>query len=460
MSEARHHRFEIDIDEIERQLRRSVETAPSPKPDPLAELARIVGQDDPFRGILGGPRSGALPSAHAASDDPPPAGVSGAYDPVMDVYGTSDAALAADDLQPLRPRRSRGRLVAVVASLLVAVGATAGVLAWRNGGGQFSLAGAPPLIAADKTPLKVAPENPGGIDVPNQDRQVYVKGATEGQSRIVDAREQPLDVREAVRALPSPQPGAPAPSVSDAPGRSGALASSTAATAPLRNPAISALGEPRRVRTVAVRPDGSTYIPSGTATPAAAPPFGPGLAPGSSLPPPVPVTTMSIPVAPALGGPSPATPAVAPGPAATPPTSGASATPPSGPPPVTVLPPQRPRFDNRGTDAAPAIAVAQRFASADAVERAPVAENAPPAQKLFAVQIAVRPSEDEARAAHAQLSGRFATDLAGKPASFARAEVAGKTVYRVRVGPLSKDSANTLCTRLKSSGGQCFVATI
>ena len=36
MSEARNQRFEIDIDEIERQLRRSVDMPAEPKADPLA----------------------------------------------------------------------------------------------------------------------------------------------------------------------------------------------------------------------------------------------------------------------------------------------------------------------------------------------------------------------------------------------------------------------------------------
>ena len=34
----------------------------------------------------------------------------------------------------------------------------------------------------------------------------------------------------------------------------------------------------------------------------------------------------------------------------------------------------------------------------------------------------------------------------------------GKTIYRVRVGGLSREDANALCTKLQGSGGQCFVA--
>src|SRR3712207_2686407 len=57
MNESVKPRFAIDLDEIERQL---AEAQASPqhasqthvRNDPLAELARIVGQEDPFRSML------------------------------------------------------------------------------------------------------------------------------------------------------------------------------------------------------------------------------------------------------------------------------------------------------------------------------------------------------------------------------------------------------------------------
>jgi hypothetical protein len=33
-----------------------------------------------------------------------------------------------------------------------------------------------------------------------------------------------------------------------------------------------------------------------------------------------------------------------------------------------------------------------------------------------------------------------------------------KTVYRVRVGAVSKESANAICSKVKATGGSCFVA--
>src|SRR4051812_6181781 len=55
MSDASKQRPVIDLDELERQLRAAAGARESAQPavpasdDPLAELARIVGQDDPYK---------------------------------------------------------------------------------------------------------------------------------------------------------------------------------------------------------------------------------------------------------------------------------------------------------------------------------------------------------------------------------------------------------------------------
>jgi cell division septation protein DedD len=74
----------------------------------------------------------------------------------------------------------------------------------------------------------------------------------------------------------------------------------------------------------------------------------------------------------------------------------------------------------------------------------------------FAVQLAAPGTEDEARQTAAQLGKKFAGELGGHHLTFHRAS--DKSVYRVRVGGLSRDEATTLCEKLKASGGQCFVA--
>ena len=39
-----------------------------------------------------------------------------------------------------------------------------------------------------------------------------------------------------------------------------------------------------------------------------------------------------------------------------------------------------------------------------------------------------------------------------------KAEVGEKSIYRVRVSSLSREEANSLCGKIKSKGGDCFVA--
>ena len=454
MSEARHQRFEIDIDEIERQLRSSAAVNPTGKPDPLAELARIVGQDDPFRGGAAGgnshsPNTG--PGGAIAFDgrrdpvfDAPRGSRPGAaqpqddlFDPVSDVYGSPDGALMQEDIRPLQARRSRGRLALVMAAMLVSVGAVAGGLYWRKTGGMIQAGGAPPIITADKTPLKVVPENPGGIDVPNQGRQIYDRKTTDGQSRVVDGREQPIDVREAAKAMPEPAPTisarSPVPtSDTDAAGTRGPSGGSTVSTV---------LGEPRRVRTVAVRPDGTTYTP-GTAS-AAADPAAQSVMPGGSLPPPVPVMTVPVPSG------NPASMSAASGPTSVIDSSS------QGLVTSSIIPPPRPRGERKAAVAAADTPV--RTASVDTTTDRTAEEKPAANKRTFSVQVAVKPTEEEARAAYSALQGTFGSDLEGRRARFTQAEVGGKTVHRVRVGPMTKDDADSLCGKLKSSGGSCFV---
>src|SRR5690606_35652523 len=70
----------------------------------------------------------------------------------------------------------------------------------------------------------------------------------------------------------------------------------------------------------------------------------------------------------------------------------------------------------------------------------------------FAVQLAARPSEAAARDSFAQLQRRYA-DLGSFEPMIRRAQVGERTVYRLRVGPMSRDEATNLCSSLQSQGG-------
>jgi cell division septation protein DedD len=99
----------------------------------------------------------------------------------------------------------------------------------------------------------------------------------------------------------------------------------------------------------------------------------------------------------------------------------------------------------------------QRVASAQPVAVAPAAAPEVTATGGFAVQLGVRGSESDAEAAFEQLQKKF-SDLNGMPPMIRKAEVNGKPIFRVRVGPMSRDEASSLCSKLRGQGGECYVA--
>lgn len=96
--------------------------------------------------------------------------------------------------------------------LLAFIFAGALFFAYRNSMHPAGLAGAaadgsPPLLRADTTPYKMAPENPGGIDIPHQDKEIYdrLSGKTEpGVERLLPRAEEPLDLPSEPQVQPNP----------------------------------------------------------------------------------------------------------------------------------------------------------------------------------------------------------------------------------------------------------------
>ena len=74
------------------------------------------------------------------------------------------------------------------------------------------------------------------------------------------------------------------------------------------------------------------------------------------------------------------------------------------------------------------------------------------------MQLAAPPTEQEAKTLATRLTQRYGETLAGQEPEIIRAEVNGKTLYRVRITGLDRESANTMCNRIKSAQGSCFVA--
>ncbi len=455
-------RAPVDFDAFARDLQQPQTTPPqgavepqgTAKADPLAELARIVGQDDPFRAILAArdPRADAVPGRRVEPSfiDAPPVQPASAYrSPAASPTDAFDQYLAsveqapypiqgadapqaeqdafdAGDRTPLNRPRQRSRLVSVGAGLgVVAVCITAG-LAWRglhSGGGSSN--GGVPTILADTAPLKVAPQKADGVEIPDQNKQIYDRTAKDGQIRIVNREEQPLDVAQAARTAQGTSEGGATPG-----------SATGNASAPQTGTLTESLGEPRRVRTVSVKPETPPLPPQPEA---AEPP------PASVIP------TMTLPGTASDGATAPAS--LRPrGARVSAPLTTPTATPAAeAPTPAPVTPAPRAKAPQR------VAAVAPETTAAVAPPPATVAESPAPASGSFAVQLGVRGSASDAQAAFREMQGKYAV-LAGKPALIRQAEVNGKSLYRVRVGPLGKSEATSLCSQLQASGGQCFVA--
>lgn len=94
-------------------------------------------------------------------------------DPRNDLLDIIPDRLSEDSSSVDEPRRGRSILMGVA---LVGI-AVAGAAAWflLTGDGESSSSGtvAAPTIPADSNPYKIRPANPGGMQVPNQDKTVY-----------------------------------------------------------------------------------------------------------------------------------------------------------------------------------------------------------------------------------------------------------------------------------------------
>ncbi len=548
MSDQTRSRLAVDLDDLERQLRQAAGSQPrAVTSDPLAELARIVDQDDPYKKMFDQrrPAAPASPQPEAAARQPAsdpfaylsrgsaalarPAPAAPVVEPqasaptpavsrdmltefdqllrtelrgVVPAEGhvstpghlggrpeDRELTLDARDLdefdrrlredervrepqaaaQPYEepavepeadqrgfetPQPRRGLIIAsaLLGVAVLGIGAVVGLP--KLTGTPRTSSGEPPVIKAEAGPSKVQPQNPGGVEIPNQNKQIFERTPEPraADTRVVNREEQPIDVQAAARAAPRvilPGPGgAPAaPAAAEAPAAPATPASpSPAVTAP---PPVSAaqspaLGEPRRVRTVAVRPDGTIAPPPGS--PAAA-------APAASAAP----ATASAP-APASAAPAnPAAPAQAAAGQAPRPVVGAPRPPGSRPPAQDEAP--RAAAPTQTAAAGPAASAPAAVRPAPQAAAAPAAAPAAAAGSGFMIQLGAPGSESEARATFAALQRRYADQLGSEQPVIRRADVGeGKTVFRLRVGPYSREDAVQRCEALKAAGGQCFIA--
>ncbi len=437
-------RTPVDLEDFEARLRRA-QPNPDPYSDPLAELARLVeGQRLPFmKPQQAPPRQEAFEpqgAAHASaqeqySHNADDWALRGA---AHDIHPDARAAYGSPDLSAGRERapepyaqaaygqdqygqspqippsppgawreeeavwetepapRRRSRLaVFAMSGALCIVLAGAGGAYFLRSGGSVS--GVAPTIKAMSGPLKVAPEAPVQSSGPSSADSVLDKtGEKIGASRVVTSEEQPVDLTQ-MRA------GAPA------------------------RPA-GAFPEPIKVKTVSVRPDGTIISANDApARPAAALPVmlqrTASNVTGSTPP-------AATPASPPAAKPAPAAP---PAPAAASVKTTARVSPPSE---------------------TPAPRPAQVAAAAPAQAAAPSL-----AQGGFAVQLAAAGSDAEARDRIGKYQRQFAAALDGHAPGVVKGEANGKSVWRIRVGGLSREGAVSMCSSIKDAGGACFVAS-
>lgn len=313
---------------------------------------------------------------------------------------------------------SRRRTLVVLAAVLALTAGGLGATFLVRGGTAAATNGEPPTILADTGPAKIQPPDTSNQATGGDGNTALIeKSASDNvnSAKVVNTQERPIDLAQLPKAPdPTPQPD------------DGRVAVATTSGG---GASASAFPEPRKVKTILIRPDGSVIGED----PGQAAAGGSVGAPGGTLP------SMAQQ---ADAVPKPATPKS---------TARASATPKAAAT-TTDLTPAKPKPAHAAPKAKPAsVQTADATPAAD-----PTATTAPPATTgSFAVQLAAPSTEQEAKDISARLQKKFGSELDGRAPTIRKAD--NKSVYRVRVGNLSQDDAKALCAKLQSSGGSCFV---
>jgi sporulation related protein len=310
-------------------------------------------------------------------------------------------------------RRATNGIVTAIVLIGCGILGTAGAYGYRTyySGARPTDA---PIISAEKSPSKMVPAAGGGDS--QSGKSVERIGAA--NERVVARQEEPVTLSDPSGprvVLPAPFTTTPGPAP---------LAQPSAAQPSAALPA-GATAEPKKVRTVAIRPDGA-------ADPMMVRPVG-----GAGSPP---LQTGSAPANAATRQPP------APKPVSPPAHNG------GGP---LSLEPQGPI----GESASSYQAAPQRPAPAPA--SAPRLASVAPAASAggYVVQISSQRSEADAQASFRSLQSKFPSQLGDREAIVRRADLGPKGVYyRAMVGPFgSAGDADQFCGGLKAAGGQCIV---
>jgi hypothetical protein len=310
-----------------------------------------------------------------------------------------------EDYDDPPPRSRKSGLVTAVTLIGCAMLGTAGAYGYRTLYSEPSHSRAP-VIVADRSPAKIVPDTPNAQPPRSQER---VGAANE---RLVSREEQPVSL-PAPATTGSPRVVFPTP-VQPLPNASGAQPS--------------AGGEPKRVRTLTIRPDGT------------------------------PVNDQAIGVPP----PAPESRAPATARAAHPTQVQRAAQPPQ----------QQQQQQQRTTSTNQPLSLDPGARPpSDPPARAQPRPVTPPAPRLaaapsnggvsggYVVQVSSQRSEADARASFRALQSKYPKVLNGRQPIVRRADLGAKGVYyRAMVGPFgSSGDASQFCNNLKAAGGQCII---
>ena len=502
----------VDLDDFERRLRQAQSEARPEQPpvqaaagsngyddDPLAELARLVGErHDPYGDVFAREATPPAPAGERrepAFGTPSPrfsadfaaieAGLRGALaahpetpvqagrhsdDPHLQepqIYAEHEQAYADEvyvgeqdwgvpaEHNPTGGR-SRRPIYAMIATIAVGVIGIGVAFAYK---GASSSPREIKTIMAAAGPTKIQPPDDSAA---SQDVSALDKSQA-APTKLVGREEQPVDLSQAVQdnaarnslnqetnASSVPVPLSPGQARDGVSSPDGSALVGTSAASGVTNDAFGAgMPAPKKVKVISVRPDGS-ILPANDGQQAsieAATAPKPDVSPAPAVP--------AAPTKPTKAVKSTSRVAT------TKPVSIASAGDDSDAPPAKPVKATKKPKPQRVASAA----TEDKAAAPDqALEQAtPDQQAADPAEPKasgggFAVQLAAPGSEAEAKAAASKLGKKFADALSGHRLGFHKAESNGRSVYRVRVSSLSREDASGLCEKVKSEGGSCFVA--
>jgi hypothetical protein len=475
-------------DDTQRPFRPADTRAPAQGPsssgnDPLAELARLIGQSDPFGefGRDNARRAAPAPVAEwtlpnhpaftpVSANVPPtqpdipqqlPFGApefepqrftaqsdtddAGAYRAEGDFAGGQVPGYSADggadggehdaEHEGFRegfyddgaPQRRRMSVIAIAAVFGLAIVGTATAIGYRALFGSSGSHMPPPVIEADTAPSKIVPSSSSKDAASN--KLITDRIADSGRNeKLVSREEQPVDVKEEAPPLAPSQ--------------------NAQVSAPLMPPNGSGIvaAEPKKIKTIVIHPDQIADAPPSSSPPARV--EAPSMPPPAIKPAAPPQRVVNVP-APEPKPAAAAMPAESrPAPAAAPVHSAASSN-----APLSLAP---------GGNAAPARAAAAPSRTA-ALTAAPV-RPAPQAASGggYAVQVSSQRSEAEAQAAFKSMQAKYPNQLGGRSPIIHRVDLGAKGIYfRAMVGPFGTSAeASSLCSSLKAAGGQCLVQKI